>query len=444
MNNFTDDLLDELDSLGDATMNLEAKAEKAAKDRINASPATQIDATSMALEAAKAAQEAAEESQKATEAVIKLSREQKVQATELAEANIISRQALRAAHNELHDFKSTAGILVGLTTAIAFISTGLMGWLYYSSNQKFETFRGDVLDLLKTENMMFNKHINVKVDQLSSLIELLTNDIQNLVKNSVPNSQAAFAPTRVEVHEPAPLDDAALQEAAQSGHAPMPPAQAPIFQPQQAPQHAPQHNAQPAPAHQPAPAQGYNNQYVQPSQGHAPMQDAHANNYAQPQPMPMDRHNMNAMPMPPAAGISDDQMAHLQNLIESIVIAQQKLQASTLHALNKLSSNTRPITQSNPDGALTEEQVKTLNGISWLVRQQAKAIEKIQTALFMQKGASNNGNNLQNIEQSLVELASQVKALKAQQTEIQQQVSQLQSETQKLSNQQKPYQYRAQ
>lgn len=182
MNDFTDDLLDDLDSMTSELEEVKSPSKSNSKKTEGSltSSANEIDAASVSLEAAKASQEAAIESQKAADATIHISQDLKSQIIELSDSNAAWRQATRHANIELKSVRSSISITIYIIVFVSFVSAGLAGWLFYQVFQENKKMKDHILDMIQTENMIFNQGINAKVDQLSSLIESLSDDIYKL------------------------------------------------------------------------------------------------------------------------------------------------------------------------------------------------------------------------------------------------------------------------
>lgn len=118
--------------------------------------------------------------------------------------------------------------------------------------------------------------------------------------------------------------------------------------------------------------------------------------------------------------------SELKALVEKILAEQHKLQAMTLAG--------------SATSSLEPSQVKKLNGISWLVRKQEKALKAIQANLT--NGAADSSNS-QGINKTLNELKSQLRLLTEQQLSIQNQVTNLQTDLTKLAAKPPPYSYKS-
>jgi hypothetical protein len=401
----TDDLLDELEQLENASAEMQEEVEKASEKNkaLEASgEADHLDAAALSLEAAKTAQLAAEQSQSAAEAAIKISHEQKAQIIELSDSNVAWRQSLRAASNDLKTAKNAITIMMSVSIAVSVISVGIMSWLYYSLSKKHDALKGDVLDIITTENTLFNKNLNLKVDQLSSLIEALAADIQRL---NIPRTDGASIPASKPAPEaPTNADMKPEAEATQES------VTNEVSQETQTTTTEPKTVSEAA-----TPASGAMMEAVQKDLKH------YADERAQ-------------------------QYAGIQALLQKIQDVQAKIEASALHKTTQ--SAVAPVEVTSM--GLTESQVKKLNGISWSVSEQRKLLKKIQATLDAQmkasssktKGTSDTGA-LKNIDSSLKQLSKQVTELKSQQDHIQKKVQDLETVTQELASRPNPYSYRA-
>jgi hypothetical protein len=118
--------------------------------------------------------------------------------------------------------------------------------------------------------------------------------------------------------------------------------------------------------------------------------------------------------------------SELKVLVEKILAEQQKLQAMTLAG--------------STTSSLDASQVKKLNGISWLVRKQEKALKAIQANLS--NGAADSSTSKE-INETLNELKSQLRLLTEQQITLQNQVKNVQADLTKLVAEPAPYSYKS-
>ncbi len=290
--------------------------------------------------------------------------------------------------------------MMSVSIAVSVISVGIMSWLYYSLSKKYDALKGDVLDIITTENTLFNKNLNLKVDQLSSLIEALAADIQRLNiprtdGDSISASKPAPEASTNTDTKPEATPESVTNEVSQEN-------QTTTTEPKAVSEAA-------------TPASGAMMEAVQKDLKH------YADERAQ-------------------------QYAGIQALLQKIQDVQAKIEASTLHKTTQ--SAVAPVEVTSM--GLTESQVKKLNGISWSVSEQRKLLKKIQATLDAQmkasssktKGTSDTGA-LKNIDSSLKQLSKQVTELKSQQDHIQKKVQDLETVTQELASRPNPYSYRA-
>lgn len=190
MNQMVDDLLQEVEELDGLSQQLDEQQASRTQEQTqlkHAHSAIKMDAHLAALETANTAQEAAKHSHQATEAILKIGAEQKAQVLELNEANFSWRQAVRNASAELKSAKSAVAIMLTTAILLSVIGVAVMGYLFYALTQKEEHYKGEVLDIIKTESTLHNKQITLKVDEMSAMLEILTHEIQTL-KNPDPQT----------------------------------------------------------------------------------------------------------------------------------------------------------------------------------------------------------------------------------------------------------------
>jgi hypothetical protein len=128
----------------------------------------------------------------------------------------------------------------------------------------------------------------------------------------------------------------------------------------------------------------------------------------------------------PATEQSAIDYSELKALVEKILAEQHKLQAMTLAG--------------STTSSLEPSQVKKLNGISWLVRKQEKALKAIQANLT--NGAADSSSS-QGINKNLNELKEQLRLLTDQQLNLQNQVKNVQADLKKLVAEPAPYSYKS-
>ena len=449
MNDLTDDILSDLADLESSTEELTQKTSMAKNKHHTLEgldSAQQIDSASLVLEAAKAAQEAATQSQKAAESAIKLSNDFKAQIIELSDSNASWRQTARSASQDILKSRNAMIVTMSVTVVMGVITTSLSAWFLYYNSKKQEMFKGEVLDLIQTENALNNKGITLKVDQLASLIEALSADVQALKIPSITANTSAkeqtHAPVNIHaVNDDEPIEipktnhtqvnDHNLHPETQAGHTPV--------------EHHANHEEQThnqdthlsenkTVTHNP-PTSHNHEQVVEHQELHhavTPTQhQEHANTHV-------------------VSAINNQSFEEIKNLVNLILDKQQKLEAAILTQSQWLQKN-KSLTATQPalaeNASLSDKQVKQLDGIGWLVRKQEKTLNEIQTIL-KESGKSNgttinHDQGIQNIEKSLNELKAQIHNLAAQQKDIESQVTDLQAQTKKLSESPKPYSYQS-
>lgn len=178
----SEELLDELSSLDKATEQV-VDGEKdfaEAKAQINSlDEPVSIDAASLSLQAAVASQQAAEKSHQATEVSLGLAADQKAKIHELADSNLAWRHNVNSAIKQIEASKNILLTMMIVGIVFSVISVATMGYLYYSINKENAMMKGDVLDIIVTENSLSNKKYELRLDQLYSLIENLPLKINN-------------------------------------------------------------------------------------------------------------------------------------------------------------------------------------------------------------------------------------------------------------------------
>jgi len=390
-NQITDDLLEELEQLENSAEALEkqvnhSQEKQKAFEKLDS--ASNIDATSLALEAAKTSQEAAFQSQKAAETSIKHANRQKAQIIELTDANFSWRQAVKTANHELKAARSSFTIMLIISIVMGAVSMSVVGWLLYSMNKKENLFKGEVLDIIQTENALHNKQITIKVDEISSLLELLTAEIKRI-------SPTHKQHTQVEPTSPTPVENDSMQ-------AEDSPSENVIDLQQEAVSAAPQETPTEEVAIKPA---------------------------------------VVSENKPATLVIDETQYKELKSLIERILSEQQALQAKAM-VTGEVTSSALSASQAQQLKDiiyLVKSQSKTLKKIQTDLSKQPLASQTNQQVETSVKQAQ---QNYQQIQKSLSELKAQLNTLKNQQNSLQEQVKTLQAETEKLAAEPKPYSYR--
>ena len=421
-NQITDDLLEELEELESSATQMDkqledTEAKQKALDKLD--PASTIDATSMALETAKMAQEAASHSQKAAEASLNHASRQKEQIMELSDANFSWRQAVKSANKELNAAKSQFAVMLGISIVTSITAMSVMGWLLYNIQQKEADFKGEVLDILQTENALLTKKITIKVDELSGLIELMTADIQKITKlgmsirdNTANNSTVTNSVNETTVPAIKESNSEAILDLA---------IEAKLVD----------QNEQTDSSTVAKPHEINNHNVATPHVQTKHTDEQHTSN---------ETHTVTAVNTQVEPSLSTEHYSELKSLIENILNEQKKLQATTMAP-----------SASHGTANLTTQQEKQLKDISWLVRKQSKTLEQIKQTLNRTPSTSSDKKldastkqaqqTYRAIQGSLIELKDQLGQLRDQQNQLQSQVDGLQKETKKLSDAAQPYSY---
>lgn len=182
MSDITDELLDELESLELNTNQLNQQVEdvKQSKKTLNHAPsADKMNSTSLLLEASRVTQQAAQFSQETADINLKTSQKLQIQLDDMQEIALASRQAMRNANQ---DAKSSKKFVTALSIFSIFVIgtlTTVTGWIFYSVQQDQNSLEQQVIDIIKTENNLNQRHLNLKINELASLIELSVADLKN-------------------------------------------------------------------------------------------------------------------------------------------------------------------------------------------------------------------------------------------------------------------------
>ncbi|WEJ63425.1 hypothetical protein [Thiomicrorhabdus lithotrophica] len=400
MSDIVDDLLQEVEQLEESTQDLEASMQKniSQTQQVNESNAkASTDANLLALETAKTAQEAAIQSHQAAQSSIKQADSLKSQALELTESNFNWRQAVRNAAKDFKSAKSSFTIMLVTSIVFSLIALGAMGYLLYTMQKQEAQFKGEVLDIITTENTLLNKKITLKIDELASVVEMLTFQVskQNTaLKNtviSVPHDDSNNLETK---HLETVVPD---KDSVSSGNT-----------------HETEHNETPNDKHE-TPEAGKTVHKKEADHSMAKELSLHEIKPAK------EIHDTQSK----ATEILVQEFSELKNMVEKVLAEQKSLQTK----LN-------PPTPTTGSG-LTEKQIKKLNDISWLIRKQAKTLKDIQDRLGVKSGSKVQSNNT---------VLNELKNLHKQQSLMQQQMLDMQKTIKKYTEAPKepaPYSYKA-
>jgi len=399
MSDIVDDLLQEVEQLEESTQALDASVQKnvSQNQQVNESNAkASAEANLLALETAKTAQEAAIQSHQAAQSSIKQADSLKSQALELTESNFNWRQAVRNAAKDFKSAKSSFTIMLVTSIIFSLIALGAMGYLLYAMQKQEAQFKGEVLDIITTENMLLNKKITLKIDELASVVEMLTQQVseQNTtMQNSVTSAH--------------PIDSNNMDEKHPESVAPN--KESPTSEDTKKTEH-----------NEILDSEHSNNKKVDESQN---TQDTHSTaelqaNETKATVLKEDAHHSTT------TQISAEEFAELKTMVEKVLTEQKSLQEK--------------VKQTPTSGsALTDKQVKKLNDISWLIRKQAKTLKDIQTRLGLKPSSKAQPNNT---------VLNELKNLHKQQSMMQQQMLDMQKTIKKYTEAPKeaaPYSYKA-
>lgn len=403
MSEIVDELLKEVQELESATDTLETSSDKMQQqqqDYDNAKAGAAMEPDLIALETAKTAQEAAKQSQLAAQASIRQTENLKSEILEITESNFNWRQAVRHANQEFKAAKSTFSIM--MITAILFSSIALAaaGYFMYSMKKQNEQLKGEIIDLLANENALLKKSINLKMDEMASVIENL-NHPANVAANHLKTAEHNQT---IDIASEAIPELSAMHN--QTGEAE-----------NTVTQTATQTETNPA-----------TNQVDKQSL----MADESANQTTN---KPNDKPAMN-----PAAMSADEKeqlMSQLSWLKENSMTKEDLV--SIKAELDKLNTQVQALKTVKSASGLSAEQTKKLDGVHWLVRQQTKQIEELAKEL---KAVTTPKPD----EKSATQTMSEFNAIKAQQAAMADQLKQIQKtidELSELSKEPPPYSYKA-
>ena len=402
MSDIVDDLLQEVEQLEESTQDLDASVQKnlSQTQKVNESNAkASAEANLLALETAKTAQEAAIQSHQAAQSSIKQADSLKSQALELTESNFNWRQAVRNAAKDFKSAKSSFTIMLMTSIVFSLIALGAMGYLLYAMQKQEAQFKGEVLDIITTENTLLNKKITLKIDELASVVEMLS--------LQVSKQNAANQKPIVSVH---PVDSNNMKD--KTIESAVPNKESPTSEDTKKTEH-----------NEILDSEHSDNNKVDESQNTQDTQDTHSTvelkaNESKATVLKEDTHHSTT------TKISAEEFAELKTMVEKVLTEQKSLQEKV---------NQTPTSGS----ALTDQQVKKLNDISWLIRKQAKTLIDIQDRLSVKPSSK---------VQSDRTVLDELKNLRKQQGMMQQQMLDMQKTIKKYTEAPKeaaPYSYKA-
>ncbi len=388
MSEIVDDLLNEVEQLESATKELESSTETVKQKQqtlADSSAKASSEAHLIALQTAKTAQEAASESQKAAEASIKQAEALKAEILELNESNFNWRQSVRNAGKDFKSAKSSMTIMLVTSIIFSLIAIGAAAYLLYSIKKQNEQYKGEVLDIIATENALLKKNITLKVDELAYVIENM----------QAPINQAAL---HMQDHKPSAQTEPAVEQPAGSPNEPALETTQPTEQEQTSEVAATETTDQkPAEYHEAAPMVS---------------QSAFSSEEGQ--------QLISSVDWIKAHAVTGEDLQKVKSLVADL---QQQL--------IKLEQQSPTTTTSG----LTADQIKKLDGIGWLVRKQSKAIEELEKQLSALQKPSVGKDYTQQFQS----ISAEQKAMKKQLAQIEKALDELTE----LSKEPPPYSYRA-
>lgn len=399
-----DDFDDLLDDFADLEAEQPIKSQKSVKPKTI--PASN-DAMSVVLDAAKTAQEAAAKSQEVAEANLKLTEELRAQERELTEANFNWRQSFRSAVATLNKTKGQFVVIMTLTLITCLIAIGAMSFLYYSIQQKEQAMKGEILDLLQNEQALFNKDMNIKVDQITSMMEMVQYQVeQALMKDATLHenfSQANASVKTAETPEMVNLEnehDATLEHKVETEHV----------------------THETDEKHEQIAAE------IKTGEHSTDQNERHAQPLMHATSASMDESSMQVL----KDSIKQDLSAMEQTLLKAIASVESKHMElskqidSLKHHANTTAQTTQKheiVSTNDTVAGLNAEQNKQLRNIHWWVSQQDKAIKRIEKSL---KEPTSSKDDSKELTSRLGLIDDQMKQMRTQQTLIETQLKKLQ------------------
>lgn len=174
MKDIADDLINDLEDLENSTEELNEQVDQVVKNNATLDKytgETAMETAVLMLEASKVAQESAISSQEAASANLKLAGQQQQQIDSMHDAGISWRQTIRDANLEI---KSSRGFFAGMLTSaiiLTLIAAGLMSWLVLMSKNNQAESQSQLMDMIQTESSLNQRQVNMKIDELASVVE---------------------------------------------------------------------------------------------------------------------------------------------------------------------------------------------------------------------------------------------------------------------------------
>jgi len=402
MSDIMDDLLEEVEQLEHSTQALESATQNTANQNqklAEAKNTASAEANLLALETSKTAQEAASQSHQAAKATIKQAEILKAQVLELSESNFNWRQAVRNANKEIDALKSSFTIMLVTSILFSLVALGAMGYLLYAMHSKEAQFKGEMYDMVSTENTLLDKKVTLKMDELASVIEILTQKVSqsaNVKPHMVENN-----------HKKESIEDLANKNLQANEHVT-------DLAKELNTEHGTEHSTE---------------QLADTKANHS-VKDVtnktaeHTTNTHTKAETTVTKATDNGALKAATASVSKEDYAQLKQLVEDVLAAQKSLQTQT-HNTNT--------------AGLTKADVKKLNDLSWLIRKQDKTLKTIETKIGLNQKTTNSHSSNNSI-------LNELKNLQTQQAALQKQIQDMQAALKKIDNQTKepkPYSYKA-
>jgi len=405
MSDIMDELLEEVEQLEQSTQELEATSQKSAthKQQIaEANNKASTDANLLALETSKTAQDAANQSHQAAKAAIKQAEILKEQALELTESNFNWRQAVRNANKEIESIKSKFTAMLITSIVFSLIAVGVIGFLLYTMQKQEAEFKGEVLDIVSTESTILDKKVTLKMDELASVIEILS--------QKVSQSTSLNSKTAVRIHKVENSENHTDKMASENQHKEAKQDHTNENHHMMSQEHDTDHGT----IHETSHKMAHNTHDKTDVNDKAHSKELNAITKLT---SPTSEQHKNQVTL------TDEHYKELKALIEKLLATQNKLQTQT---------------HQTTSSGLNKKDTKKINDISWIVRQQTKTLKEIKAKIGLKHNKASHSNN--------DTILNELKNLQLQQGALQKQIVEMQSSVKKLANKPKepqPYSYKA-
>lgn len=227
MKDIADDLINDLEDLENSTEELNEQVDQVVKNNATLDKytgETAMETAVLMLEASKVAQESAISSQETASVNLKLAGQQQQQIDSMHDAGISWRQTIRDANLEI---KSSRGFFVGMLTSaiiLTLIAAGLMSWLVLMSKNNQAESQSQLMDMIQTESSLNQRQVNMKIDELASVVEnalsYQRNGASNTDSKSSKSSSDELAEGSIDANnQPADITNTSLNESQTSATA---------------------------------------------------------------------------------------------------------------------------------------------------------------------------------------------------------------------------------